>query len=218
MEQFESNSKASKAKEAKKEEKKKDLKKVTKGRVIKKSNAYKFASTLIGDDIDNFKSRFVQDTILPTLKRSVYDMGINVLNTLFDIGEHVLNGTLYDGKAPRNRRVPGSRVTYSDFYRRTDYQKDIDRRHDKERHSYSGYDYNEFIVDTRGEAEETLDTMSEIIERYDAISVADVCEILDIESKYTDCKYGWYDIGTAKVLRSKEGYILKLPRPRPLDK
>ena len=34
---------------------------------------------------------------------------------------------------------------------------------------------------------------------------------------YTYDKYGWSDISTARVLSVREGYLIKLPRPVPVD-
>jgi hypothetical protein len=60
--------------------------------------------------------------------------------------------------------------------------------------------------------------MTEFIIDYDAISVAQLYEMLDIPSdEFTLEKYGWYDLRAAQVRPVPSGYLLDLPKPRPID-
>ena len=59
--------------------------------------------------------------------------------------------------------------------------------------------------------------MNEIIGTYGVVSVADLCEIVGVTGEFTDNKYGWSDIRDAYVERSKDGYMLKLPRALPIS-
>ena len=70
---------------------------------------------------------------------------------------------------------------------------------------------------SRGEAEEVLNQMNEIIGTYGVVSVADLCEIVGVTGEFTDNKYGWSDIRDAYGERSKDGYMLKLPRALPIS-
>ena len=64
----------------------------------------------------------------------------------------------------------------------------------------------------RAEAEEVLDRMSEIIDTYGAVSVADLYDLVDVSGTYTDNNYGWDNLRNAEAVRVRDGYILKLPK------
>lgn len=92
----------------------------------------------------------------------------------------------------------------------------------KKRVSYNQYrnkykddkcSYDDIIFDNRKEAEEVLDRMTDIINAYGYCSVADLYDLSGDISKFSDNKVGWIDIKKASVVRSRTGYMLKLPKP-----
>ena len=51
------------------------------------------------------------------------------------------------------------------------------------------------------------------INQYQIVSVADLYDLAGITCRsYTANKYGWTDLRSAKVVRTRDGYILQLPR------
>ena len=72
-------------------------------------------------------------------------------------------------------------------------------------------------METRGEAEEVLIKMDELIATYKVVRVADFYDLVGISSSYTDNNYGWTDIKSATVVHVREGYMIKLPKALPLD-
>lgn len=91
----------------------------------------------------------------------------------------------------------------------------------EERHSSivkpSKFDIDDIVFDSIGEAEIVLDSMEEIIEQYDSVSVSDLYELVGVKGNYTSNKYGWTSLRSARVVRDRDGYILDLPRVKPLD-
>lgn len=53
----------------------------------------------------------------------------------------------------------------------------------------------------------------EYIDKYGSATIADLYELLDKKSEYTDNDYGWKDLSTASQRRVREGYLLELTRP-----
>ena len=47
--------------------------------------------------------------------------------------------------------------------------------------------------------------------------MADFYELAGIESEWTDEKYGWGELSEARVERVRNGYIVALPKPEPID-
>ena len=73
------------------------------------------------------------------------------------------------------------------------------------------------ILDNRGEAEDVLSRMDELVATYGLVSVADFYDLVGITGNWTDNKYGWTDIRSANVVHVREGYIIKLPKALPLN-
>lgn len=189
---------------------KRKLEKIVKGKVRtkKKSGASKFVQTFISEDAHTVKNYILNEIIIPTAKETLADV---VKNSI----EMILWGSSSSGRSrSRNTRSGGSRVSYQRYY-------DDDRRdRDRERYSVrtrSGYNFDDIIFDTRGEAENVLIAMEQEIDNYGIVSVADLYELVGITGNYTDNKYGWTDLRTADVVRCRDGYTLKLPRALPID-
>ena len=76
---------------------------------------------------------------------------------------------------------------------------------------------SDIIIENRGEAEDVLSRMDELIDQYGLVSVADLYDLVGINGNYTDNKYGWFNIRTASVVRVRDGYMIKLPKAVPLN-
>ncbi|ATN93686.1 hypothetical protein SEA_SCAP1_37 [Streptomyces phage Scap1] len=81
----------------------------------------------------------------------------------------------------------------------------------------SSHDFGEIELNTRAQAEAVIAQMDEFVDRYKSCSVSDLYQMVDLESEYTDEKWGWYDLHGADVRRTRQGsYVLILPRPEPI--
>ena len=201
MENYAPNSKKFKEEQKAELEEKKKIDKVVSGPVkIKKKNEFsKFKDVFISEDIANVKSYVFMDVLVPAIKKAISDIITNGIDMI-----------LY-GDSGRNRRSSGaSKVSYRDYY-----DRGRDRR-DEPTRSRTGYNYDEIIIDSRGEAEEVLARMDELIETYGIVSVADLYDLVGETCDYTANKYGWTNIRNSEPVRVRDGYILKLPKPLPI--
>ena len=185
------------------EESERKVEKVISGsaRVKKKGGIEKLANTFISEDAGNLKSYIIADILIPTIK-----------NTLSDIVKNGIDMVL--GIDSRSRRRGASeRVSYRDYYDKPRNRRDYDNSRIR-----GGYSYDDIILDSRGEAEEVLTSMDDLIERYGIVSVADFYDLVGVNGNFTDNKYGWTDIRSAEVVRTRDGgYKIKMPRALPLD-
>lgn len=78
-------------------------------------------------------------------------------------------------------------------------------------------DLQDLIFETRGEAEEVLTNLLDIIADYQVVSVADLYDLVGITAPFTANRYGWTELGSANVSRIREGYIINLPKPKAID-
>lgn len=81
----------------------------------------------------------------------------------------------------------------------------------------ASHDFDEILIPTRAEADEVLEQLFELISKYRSASVADLYSLVGITSQYTDDKWGWYDLRGSGVSRQRQGYLLDLPKPEPLN-
>jgi hypothetical protein len=79
------------------------------------------------------------------------------------------------------------------------------------------YSYDDIILPTRGEAEEVLTRMDELMDTYGLVRVADLYDLVGITGEYTDNRYGWTNITRAEIIRNRDGYMIKMPRAVPID-
>ena len=175
----------------------KKLEKVVSGeeKKKKKSEVKKFANIFVPEDVENVKSYILIDVIVPGIKNAIAD-AVSIM--LF-------------GEAGRlgGRNNKGSRASYQRYY---DDRRD-DRRDYGRPRAVSGFDYDDIVFDTRGDADLVLDQMESAINQYSLVSVADLYDLAGITCRsYTANKYGWTDLRGAKVVRVRDGYILELPR------
>ena len=76
---------------------------------------------------------------------------------------------------------------------------------------------DEIIIESRVEAIEVLERLTDLVEKYGTASVADFYDLLDLDSNFVDQKWGWDNLSTARAQKVRGGYFLDLPRPEPLD-
>lgn len=199
MEDYKSNSYKSKAGLTDKK-----VEKVVKGpvKVKKKSEISKLKDAFISEDAATLKSFVVVDILIPALKKAVSDIVTNGIDII-----------LYGESGRSKRNINSSNVSYRSYY---------DTRDDNYRYNVNktatNYSYNDIIFETRGEAEEVLSRLDELIETYKIATVADLYDLVGITGNYTDNKYGWKNIRNAEVMHTRDGgYVLKLPKALPID-
>lgn len=198
MEEFKSNSHKSKEENAGNSDN--SVKKVTTGktRIKKKNGLIKFADSMISEDAANVKSYILMDVLLPAIKKAVVDIVTDGINMI-----------LYGETSVSSRKSSGSKVSYRKFYE--------DDHRDSRSEQKRRYDYDEVVFDSRRDAEEVLASMEDLVDRYKVVSVMDFYELADQKSVYTDRYYGWTNLRSAEVIRVRDGYTIKLPKPLPID-
>lgn len=212
---FPSNSKRSK--EDAQEPPEKNISKVITGKVIqrKKSLGKKFAEMVMkdeGSDMNSVVSYIIQDILLPGAKNIILDLVTGGLEMKFF-------GTA-SGKRSRSGRDKG--YTNYNSVSKTSYRTANDRDVRDERRTITDrskalHNFDEIVFDNRGDAEEVLSTLVDLIKDYDMASVADLYASVDIVSSFTDNKYGWDDLAGVRPVRVRNGYVLDLPKPILLD-
>ena len=201
-EEYKSNSHRSKEGKTEALTDRKKVEKVVHGRVRTKpkSGVSKITDIFISEDAANVKSYIVMDVLVPAVKKAISDIvrdGIDMI--------------LYGESKGRKSSSASGYVSYRDYSRSDDRGRFRDSR------SRSSYAHDDIILDSRGEAEEVLTRMDELIDTYGNVSVADLYDLVGKSSEYTDNKYGWTNIRNAEPIRVRDGYMLKLPKALPIN-
>ena len=183
--------------EQKRKQEREKVEKIVTGNVkAKKKNGF---SSLVSEDASSVKDYIFADVLMPALQKLVVDIvkdGIDIV---------IYGNTRRDKKDRGSFR--GDYVSYSKYA----------DRYDRREPSRPRYQIDEIIFDNRTDAEDVLDTLDDMIERYGDVSVAAFYETVGLPSSHTDEKYGWTSMVNAKVDRVRDGFVLRLPRVRPLD-
>ena len=196
-------SKIAKAGEVKEEPKKEKVEKIVKG-VVKSKKKNAFLGLFMPGDVLDLKDYIIQDVCIPAIKNAIEDVVTNGISMM-------LRG---ETSSRSSRKSTASRVSYRSYYERE--ERDRDSR-DRGRSRTNGYAYDEVILETRAEALDVLTRLEEIIDMYETASVADLYDLVGMSGQHTDCKYGWTDVRSADTVRVRDGYLLKMPRAKPID-
>lgn len=186
---------------------------VVQGTVVRRRKGLgkRFSETFVGGETRGVGSFIAMDILIPAAKDMIVDA--------FTMGvERMVFGDVRPGSR-RHSNVfrQGSMI----MNQRTNYQQPgmgQGPRAIEPRRSRANLQFDEVILSSRAEADEVLARMVERIEQYGAVTVADMCDALNEEAPFTYHRYGWVDLGYARVSRARGGgYLLDLPRPEPLD-
>lgn len=202
MDNYASNSAKSRAKDSSQIEHRATKIGDVKAKRKKKSNIKKFGDMIISEDVDNVKSYIIMDVIIPSVKKAILDVVSNGIRM-------ILYGTVED----RDRAKPRfseSHTSYRSFYDDNKYES---------RKSYyrSAYDVDDIIFPTSKKAEDVLNEMNRILGKYHIVRVFDLYECADLTPNPTDANYGWTDISSARIASDYDGFVIRLPRPVPID-
>lgn len=174
--------------------------KITTGAVNtkKKSEIRKFADVFLEEDIQAIKHHIKHDIVIPNVKRILYNIGEGILSAALG-GSRDRSRTTVD-KVSYNQCYGGSR----DDRRKDDFQP------------RPTFDYDTIRFTNRGDAEDVLDRLDELIDRYGMARVGDIYDMIGKSCNYTAYNYGWTNLRDARVARQGGEYVLDLPRIIPL--
>ena len=176
----------------------KKTEKIISGKVVtkKKGTMEKIFNMIVPDTGKDLKDMIMEDIVVPTVKKVISD---------------IVDSILF-GKSGRNRSSDNkSRVSYSNYYNCSNRDRET-----KPTRSYSN-NYDDIILESRGEAELVIDRMREYIDSYGIVTVAELYEFIGVTKDYTTRNYGWTNLDTARVNRVREGYLLVLPQAMPIN-
>lgn len=211
--EFPSNRHKDKVKQAPTKPEEKKVQQVTQSQVVrrKKPLGKRFTETFVGGDTSSVWDYVVFDVLVPAAKDMFADaVSQGVERMIFGEARSTSRRT---GRRPGDPHISYNRYSSS----RRPGPPDDRSRHNLSRRARASHDFDEIILATRVEADEVLDRLFDLVSKYESATVADLYDLVGITGSYTDDKWGWFDLRGAGVTRVRNGYLLDLPKPEPLD-
>lgn len=176
---------------------------------VKRKNA---SAERLKEQAEEIKRYTIQDVILPGLKDVIWDIGTTALNTF-------LYGHTESATQNRNRPYTSS-IQYSNTsnYNRVGRPSYSSQRPNSSRvASVDTRPEEEFIFERKSDADTVLDELREAVANFGIVSVQSLFEMCGKTAPFTANKFGWMNLDGAYVERTRDGYIIRLPRSLPLD-
>lgn len=193
---YEANSHRSKQGEPKAPTEGKRVEKVVSGAVTRKK---KTVGSKIAEDVTNVKTYLLKDVLIPSAKKLIVDLvkdGIEML--------------AYGSSGRRGERSIVDRVSYDKRYIRDD------DRYRSAPTTRARFDYDQIEFRSKDDADKVLTRLDEVIETYGHARVSDLYDLMGMSCDYTCNDYGWTNLSTAKPIRTRDGYVLDMPRAMPI--
>lgn len=142
--------------------------------------------------------------LMPAFKDMVADAGREAIDRiLFPSGQNT-------SRSRSSFRQGNSVVNYNRYSATNPAQPE---RASVSHHARTTQNFDELLFPTRLAAEQVLDEMFVLLEKYQAVSVGDFFDLANITPEYTDRKYGWTDLRGVVPVRRGGAFVLDLPRP-----
>lgn len=174
----------------------------------KKPLGKKFAETFLTEDIPDVKTWLIKDVIIPGIQDTILDM----LSMAF-------RGETFGRSYDRGKSHYNDRTNYRSCYRGSENRRDRDsyRRREDRYVSDDRVDFRNVILEQRVDAERLIDEMRRRIIDTGSVSVAELFDLIDEPSRYTDANWGWNDERDIKIRRVSSGFLIDVCEPRYLN-
>lgn len=208
--EFPNNSHKAKLGPASEDEKK--VSKVIEGQVVRRQKPLgkKFTELFVSGDRHSATQYVIMEVILPALKDMTADaVSQGIERVIF--GE-ARSSSRRTGSRPAGMGTPGY-VNYNRYVR----DPREANRPGMSSKAKATHDFREIILTTRAEADEVIERMYDLLNRYELVTVADLYNLVGETPSYTDDKWGWLEMTGTSIQRVRNGYLLDVPRPTALD-
>lgn len=171
----------------------------------KRSKASRALGALVAEDGPSVLQYIVMEVLVPAAK-----------STISDVVSQGIERMLYGDSRPRP--AAGGRPGYTNYARFTAGRAipGSDSRPDLSRQARTTHNFSDVILESRGEAEDVLDGLRDLVSQYQQATVNDFYDLVGLTGEFTDDKWGWTDLRSAEVRAIRGGYWIRLPRTQPI--
>jgi hypothetical protein len=190
----------------------KKVEKVIEGEIIvrKKPLGRRFLDTFGGSDAKSVWEFVLLDVLVPAAKDAIADATSQGV-------ERMIFGEARSSNRRSSRYGSSSHTSYQRYSAPTGSRPTVREEPRVSRQNRAKHNFDDIILATRMEAEEVIKRLDQLVDRYGSASVSDLYDLVGVSSEFTDGKWGWVDLRGADINRIRQGYLLDLPRPEPLN-
>ena len=171
------------------------------GTIKKKTKGEKLKEEFISEDAGKMKSYLWESVLKPSIKDTIWNLITKGLKMfLYNRGESPDTRSPYDSQVPR--------INYTEYYRSSAQPSYPVGR--------TSYNYGEVILRNRGEAEEVVRRLYDLIAANGIATIGDLYQLCNMPTQFTDFTYGWKDLSSSRIIALDNGYLISLPRPFPI--
>lgn len=167
----------------------------------KKPLSKKIKEAFVPEDISDVKTWVIKDLIIPTMKDAFFDF----VSMLF-YGE--FSSKKERGYMTDYRNYYNSRSGRNGSSRKPSYSPSRTNSLDDK------MDFRNIIVRNRADAEIIVNSMIERIQNFGSVSVAELFDLIDAPSNYTDNNYGWDNERDIGLRRVSSGFLIVVSEPK----
>lgn len=188
----------------------KDIKPVANAKKAKKTALQIFKDSFIAEEIGDLREYIIRDLVVPMIKDAIVD-GIGNSLSLILYGEK--NDYRYRGSRYYSDTRSSSGIRRYDYSRGYSY-KESRARDEDERRFAKAQQWEPLECESRQEALDILEQMSDILEEYGSVSIADMYDLGGVTTRPEDNNYGWRSLTSAHIRETRHRtYIIDMPRP-----
>lgn len=162
----------------------------------------KIVNSIVEERSGSVMEYIAMEVLLPAAKDMIIDAFSQGIQRLF-----------YGDSRSRRAESRGGYTNYSKLSRPSEYEP----RRELSRRERAAHDFDDLVIRSRGEAEDVLDRMRDLVRDYGAAKVTDLYDLVGLSGSYVDDRWGWTDLRDARVKPVRGGYLLELPRTEPLE-
>lgn len=163
-------------------------------------------SIATSEEVRDVADHVVNGIVKPMLKDALYA-------AVQDTMTSVLYGTNNTGKRP-----VGARVSYNQYYQRP--VATATNSAPIAKANTASFDLGDIVLETRKDADAVMDALYDTVGSYGFVTVNDLYDMVEKTAPYTSNDYGWTKAALDRASapsRTRDGYVLNLPKPRALD-
>lgn len=184
---------------------KEKIEKVVSGEVVQKPKSLgrKFKDVFFGGDAKHAATFVASDVLLPALRNLIVDMVTKGAERL-----------IYGESTSRRRPMPyDSKYQSGVQYNRPLYPDPRQRAMTvgPPRGRQNRHEINDVVIGTKEEAELVVERLVDILDKYEIVALADLYDLLGLQTSHIDNKWGWTYLGNVQVRQIRQGYLLELP-------
>lgn len=214
MDEFPPNSHKARSGRASEPPEPKRVERVTESTIVRRKRPLgkRLVETFFGGDARSVTTYLISEVLVPALKDTITDMVSQGL-------ERMIYGETRTSRPRRSPYGPSHTgyVSYNRYASSTQERQRDEPRQGLSKRARAYHDLDEIVLKTRVEAEEVIDRLFDLIGRYEVATVGDLYELIGEPKSQVDERWGWRDLRGSNPSRTREGYVLNLPRPEQLD-